>query len=74
MIGFVNSYPKAQNIEDQNKFVREEMQIGIDQFIEKIPSDKGIHKNHFSEWKSHVMSLVNGKIRTLQKKNKHVEQ
>ena len=59
MIGFVNSYPKAQNIEDQNKFVREEMQIGIDQFIEKIPSDKGIHKNHFSEWKSHVMSLVN---------------
>ena len=74
MRGFVNSYPKAQDIENQNKFVREEMQIGIDQFIEKIPSDKDIHKNHFSEWKSHVMSLVNEKFVPFKKKKKHVEQ
>ena len=37
---------------------REEIQTGIDQFIEQISNDKGIHKNHFSEWKSHVMSSV----------------
>ena len=37
---------------------REEIQTGIDQFIEQISNDKGIHRNHFSEWKSHVMSLV----------------
>ena len=44
---------------------REEIQTGIDQLIERISNDKGIHKNHFSEWKSHVMSTVNEKIRTL---------
>ena len=38
---------------------REEIQTGIDQFIEQISIDKDIHKNHFSEWKSHVMSSVN---------------
>ena len=26
---------------------REEIQTGIDQFLEKISNDKGIHKNHF---------------------------
>ena len=44
------------------------MQTGIDQFIERISNDKGIHKNHFSEWKSHVMSSVNEKIYTLKNK------
>ena len=29
----------------------EEMQNGIDQFIEKSSNDKGIHKNHFPDWK-----------------------
>ena len=38
---------------------REELQTGIDQFIDTISNDKGIHKNHFSEWKSHVRSLIN---------------
>ena len=28
---------------------REEMQTGIDQFIDRISNGKGIHKNHFSE-------------------------
>ena len=28
---------------------RKEIQIGIDQFIEKISNDKLTHKNHFSE-------------------------
>ena len=37
----------------------EEIQTGIDQISEKISNDKRIHKNHFSEWKSYVMSLVN---------------
>ena len=40
---------------------REEIQTGIDQFIERISNDKGIHKNHFLEWKSHVMLSVNEK-------------
>ena len=40
----------------------EEIQAGIDQFIENISNDKGIHKNHFSEWKNHVMSSVNEKF------------
>ena len=33
---------------------REEMQTGFEQFIERISNSKGIHKNHLSEWKSHV--------------------
>ena len=45
-----------------------EIQTGIDQFVEKISNDKDIHKNHFSEWKSHVMSSVNEKICTLKNK------
>ena len=47
---------------------REEIQTGIDQFIEQISNDKGIHKNQISEWKSHGMSLVNEKICTLKNK------
>ena len=47
---------------------REEIQTGIDQFIEKISNDKGIHKNQFSEWKSHVMSSVYENICTLENK------
>ena len=43
---------------------REEIQTGIEQLIDRISNDKGIHKNHFSEWKSYVMSSVNEKIRT----------
>ena len=45
---------------------REEIQTGNDQFIEQISNDEGIHKNHFSEWKCHVMSSVNEKICTLE--------
>ena len=44
------------------------MQTGIDQFIERISSEKDIYKNHFSEWKIHVMYSVNEKIRTLKNK------
>ena len=47
---------------------REEIQTGINQFIEQISNDKGIHKNHFSEWESHVMSSVNKKNCTLKSK------
>ena len=51
MRGFINSYPKAQNIENQNKFLLRKLvkkkQADIDQFIEKISNDKGIHQNHF---------------------------
>ena len=36
----------------------EEIQTGIDQFIERISNDKGIYKNHFSKWKSHVVSSL----------------
>ena len=47
---------------------REEIQTGIDQFIERMSNDKSIHKNHFSEWKSHVMSSVYEEICTLKNK------
>ena len=47
---------------------RKEIQAGIDQFIEIISNDKGIHKNHFSEWKCRVMSSVNEENRTLKNK------
>ena len=47
---------------------REKIQTSIDQFIERISNDKGIHKNHFSGWKGHVMSSVNEEIRTLKNK------
>ena len=47
---------------------REEIQTSTDQFVVRISNDKGIHKNHFSEWRSHVMSSVNGKICTLKNK------
>ena len=46
---------------------REEMQTGTGQFNEKISNDKGI-KNHFLEWKSHVMSSVNKNVCTIKKK------
>ena len=46
----------------------EELQTGIDQFIEKISNDKSIHKKHVSEWKSHVTPSVNEKICTLKNK------
>ena len=35
---------------------------------EKISTDKGIHKNFFSEWKGNFMSSVNEKIHTLKTK------
>ena len=62
--GFVNSYPKTQNIEKQICFewACERIQAGIDQFIERISNGKTIHKNHFPEWKCHVMSSVNEKF------------
>ena len=44
------------------------MQTGVDQFTDRTSNDKSIHKNHFSEWKSHVMSSVNEKIHTLKNK------
>ena len=47
---------------------REEIQTCINQFNEQISNDKGIHKNHFSEWESHVMSSVNKKNCTLKSK------
>ena len=47
---------------------REEIQTGIDQFIEKISNDKSIHKKHVSEWKSYVTPSVNEKICTLRNK------
>ena len=47
---------------------REEIQTGIDQFIEQISNDKDIHKNHFSEWKSPLVSPVTGKFFTLKNK------
>ena len=45
-----------------------EIQISIDQFTEKISTDKGIHKNFFSEWKGNFMSSVNEKFITLKLK------
>ena len=42
--------------------VREEIQTGVDQFLERISNDKEILKNYFSKWKSHVISSVNEKI------------
>ena len=44
------------------------MQTGIEKFTERISNDKNIYKNHFSEWKSHLMSSVNEKIYTLKNK------
>ena len=33
-----------------------------------MSDDKGIHKNHFSEWRDHVMSLVDEKHHTFKSK------
>ena len=38
------------------------MQTGIDRFIERVSKDKGIHKNHFLEWKGYITSLLDQKI------------
>ena len=46
----------------------EDIQTGINQFIEKISNDKAIHKQHYSKWKSHTMSSLNEKIRTIENK------
>ena len=53
--------------------VRKEIQNGIDQFIERISNDKGIHKNHVLEWKSHIISSGNQKIRSLKIKCRSVK-
>ena len=60
----MNQNPKQICLEEAHK----EIQTSTDQFTEKILNDKGIHKNHFSDWKSHAMSLVNEKISTLKNK------
>ena len=44
---------------------REEIQTGIEQFIQRISNDKGINKSYLSEWKRHVMSSVRENICTL---------
>ena len=62
MRGFDNSYPKAQSIENQNKFVLRKL-VKKYKLLKAI--DKDIHKNYFSEWKDHVMSSVNEKNCTL---------
>ena len=62
MRGFDNSYPKAQSIENQSKFVLRKL-VKKYKLLKAI--DKGIHKNYFSEWKDHVMSSVNEKNCTL---------
>ena len=53
MRGFVNSYPKGPKYQEPKQIcfeeAREEIQTGIDQLIERISNDKGIHKNHFLE-------------------------
>ena len=73
MRGFIKSYlskgPKYRELK-QIFFeeAREEIQTGIDQFIETISNDKGIHKNHFSEWKSHAMSSGNKNVCSLNNK------
>ena len=59
-----NQEPKQICFEE----AREETETGTDQFIERISNEKGIHKKHFSEWKSSVMSSVNEKIRILKNK------
>ena len=47
---------------------REEIQTDIDIFIERISNDKGIHKNHFSEWKGRYILSVVEKRHTLKNK------
>ena len=52
MRDFVYSYPKTKYQEPKQicfEEAREEIQTGIDQFIEKMSNDKGIYKNHFSK-------------------------
>ena len=75
MRGFVNSYPKARSIKNQNKFVLRKLQIKItnciDQFIEIISNGKSIHNNQFSEWKGHVMPSVDEKNHTLKNNRKN---
>ena len=56
--------PKQINFEE----ACEEISTGIDQFIERISNDKGIHKNHFSEWKGDVMSSMDEKYCALKNK------
>ena len=52
MRDFVYSYPETKYQEPKQicfEEAREEIQTGIDQFIEKISNDKSIHKKHVSE-------------------------
>ena len=43
----------------------QERQTGIDQFIDRTSNKKDIHKNHFSEWKGHVIPSLLEKIHYL---------
>ena len=56
--------PKQLDFED----AREQITSGLSQFIENLSSDKGVHKNHFSQWKSTILSLVDNKIELLKNK------
>ena len=72
MRDFVNSYPKVQIIENQNKFVLRKLvkkyELVLINLLREYQITKGIPTNHFSEWKSHVFSSVNEKISTIKNK------
>ena len=46
---------------------------GIDQYIDNLSSDKGLHQSLFSEWKNTVLQRVNDKINKLKNKVKPVK-
>ena len=72
MRGFINSFPKAQSIENQNKFVFRKLmkkyKLVFINSLSKYQMSKPSIRSIFLEWKSHVMSSVNKKNFTLKNK------
>ena len=52
------------------KDARNQITIGLDQYIDQVTSDKGLNKAYFSEWKNIILNLVDNKIDLLKTKIK----
>lgn len=52
----VPKYKKTKQINFEK--VLEEIQTRIGQFIERISNNNDIYKNHFSQWKGHLVKKI----------------
>ena len=72
MISFANSLPKFQSIEKQSQFklgkLVKKYKLILINSLRKYQTKKGIHRNHFTAWKGHLILSAVEKRHTLKNK------